>query len=763
MAVRGRIDGVFDGVVRGWLWDPDRPQQRFEAELLLDGRSIGRPRADLPRADLEGAGFGEGGPGLEFALPIVAQDGGVHVLRLEADHGVMLDEMSLLVPPRLHMLRGRVERVYQDKCLGWTWDRARPEEAVEVELVHAGEVCARQRANLPRPDLARARIGDGRHGFAIDLATLDPRPTTGAEIELRCSARFGEWPLGRFVMPEAPSAPATAKPAGPPPRARPAVAKQALARADYLDAARKAEGERNYPEAARLLDAGLATLPGDFDLLSVRARIHLVQQEMEPAERLARAALAVRPEHSRAVVLLARISTALGRHADAADFWARIRPEDSAFRERLAKRPRSLLALDRTGEALGEIAMAVAARPDDIEILRLRAETAEAVGAPRAALSHWLRVLARFPEDGVALQHVATLRERLAPQPADALRSPLVNPDLRDWRGLINNVAQMEPVSPADGVALRSLGGQLSFSPVAPRHRRLGELPGYGLLLRAEGGGAEAAFALGPDALGSEALGPDVGEPEASGSDAGTAGYRMGLEASAGPGSVGLELILALRQLGTDHAGERCLDCLLLEERARLYRFDLRLTEEETRALRSGGLELVLRLPQAGMVQFRPPRPLSRLRQAAPAVTGFETPGLDLALLPGPGRAWAWAAPDDALMDLACPFTSIAIAAEEDAVAATIVAVVSGTAAPFECVVTLEAHWPAALLESLRRMAAEEPRLRLLSPGAASPAGWVALIEAPPAGGRHWLSALHRAAAASGQALAPGVLLEWCD
>ncbi len=734
MALRGRIDGIFDGVVRGWLWDPDLPGHRIEAELFMDGKSIGRPRADLPRADLEGAGFGEGGPGLEFALPIAAQDGGVHVLRLEAEGGVVLDEMSLLIPRRLHMLRGRVERIHQGSCLGWAWDRARPQEAVEVELVHAGEVCARQKADLARPDLARARIGDGRHGFAIDLATLNPRPAVGAEIELRCTARFGEWSVGRILMPEGLLISAPVQSAGPR-RAR----LPSLSRRDYLDAARKAEAERNFHEAARLLDAGLAANPDDFDMLSIRARIHLAQQEMEPAERLARAALEVSPGHSRALLLLARISTALGRHADAADFWARIGPEDSAFRERLNKRPRSLLALGRPGEALGEFAKAILARPDDVEALRLSAETADAAGAPRAALSHWLRVLERLPEDLNALARAVALRERLAPPPPEPLPSPLVNSDLRDWRGPIEGVVQMEPVWPADGLALRSLGGLLFFSPVAPRHRRPDEMPDYGLLLRAEDGGAEAAFALGPEA--------------------GLGGYRMGLEASATPGSAGLNMTLALRQSGTDRAGERHLQSLRLEERARLFRFDLRLTEEETGALRLDGMELVLRWPQSGTLQLRPPRPSSRLWQAPHVAPCFETPGLDLALVP----VRAWAAEDDALMDLACPFTSIAIVAPKEALAATIRGVVSGTAAPFECVLTLEPDWPDDLLGAVRSMAALEPRLRLLPPGAPSQTGWVALVEAPPQGGRRWLSDLHQSAAERGKAEAPGVLLEWCD
>jgi hypothetical protein len=134
---------------------------------------------------------------------------------------------------------------------------------------------------------------------------------------------------------------------------------------------------------------------------------------------------------------------------------------------------------------------------------------------------------------------------------------------------------------------------------------------------------------------------------------------------------------------------------------------------------------------------------------------GFESVGLPL-VLPKSARR------EDALTALACPFTSIAVAAPPEALAATVAAVLQGTASPFECVLAEESDWPAELAEGLRGLAARDPRFRLV-PAAAPPAtGWVALIEAPPAGGADWLAALHEAAMMQGRAEAPGVLLEWC-
>lgn len=727
MALRGRIDGVFEGMLRGWLWDPDRPSLRLIAELSLDGAPLARVRADQPRADLEAIGFGEGGGGFAVPVPIRAQDGALHEVLLVAEHSWMsleVDRLRLPIPPRLHMLRGRLEGVRNRRCLGWVWDGARPDERIRVALVHAGQVLARQVAELRRSGLRQAGIGDGAHGFAFDLGSLRPAPEAGALLELRCQGGADDdmdgWLIGTLTMPAGLVLPAPAAP-GP---------AKGLSRRQALAAARKAEAERDHALAARLLDAALLDSPGDADLLSIRARIHLAQQELEPAEQLARSVLRQQLGHPRASLMLARALSGLGRHAEAVTAWEAIGPADPGFGERVTKRMRSLTSLGRQAEAQHEAAMALRAHPDDAEMRRHLAQSAEAAGALGAARAHWRHLLARLPDDPMGQERLRALEDRAGTPAVPGLASPLAHPEIRDWRAPLELRIGPAPLSPAAGLSLNARAGHVLASPADPRQHWPGELPGYGLRLRAEGGGADIAFQLAAAA----AMG----------------GWRMGLELA---GSAGIGVSVHLRRLGDDPE-ERPVARLALETRSRLHRFDLVLTETEGEALNAQGMALVLRLEGPGLLKLQPPRALSRLRPVPAPAGGFETPDLPLPLPPAEERR------AETLADLGSAFTSIAIIAPTEALEATLRGVLSGTAAPFECVLNLRPGWPEALIAALRALAARDPRFRLRPQDAPAATGWVALLAAPPSGGPGWLTALHRQAAIHGRAEAPGVVLE---
>lgn len=87
-------------------------------------------------------------------------------------------------------VEGRLEAVIDGRAVGWAWDPAQPEEAVEVEILVDGEPVASGRADLERTVLAEAGIGSGRYGFDVPLPERladDPahtiRVTAGPERE----------------------------------------------------------------------------------------------------------------------------------------------------------------------------------------------------------------------------------------------------------------------------------------------------------------------------------------------------------------------------------------------------------------------------------------------------------------------------------------------------------------------------------------------------------------------------------------------------
>ena len=66
-------------------------------------------------------------------------------------------------------IRGVVEAASSDRLWGWVWNAVRPEERVAVELRLGGVTVASSTANLARPDLVKAGIGDGCHAFEVPL------------------------------------------------------------------------------------------------------------------------------------------------------------------------------------------------------------------------------------------------------------------------------------------------------------------------------------------------------------------------------------------------------------------------------------------------------------------------------------------------------------------------------------------------------------------------------------------------------------------
>jgi hypothetical protein len=71
---------------------------------------------------------------------------------------------------------GRVELVRDGVLEGWAWSPTWPDERIELRILLDGEDLGSTIAELPRPSLQEAGIGDGAHAFRFELPAASAHP-----------------------------------------------------------------------------------------------------------------------------------------------------------------------------------------------------------------------------------------------------------------------------------------------------------------------------------------------------------------------------------------------------------------------------------------------------------------------------------------------------------------------------------------------------------------------------------------------------------
>src|SRR5215510_174515 len=138
------------------------------------------------------------------------------------------------------------------------------------------------------------------------------------------------------------------------------------------------------PEAERLFASALQRFQQDADLWFYYARVQYLQSSLRPAERAARRALELRPDHSGAHTQLAIVLEALNDYTNALEHYRRGIEID-------AKQPRPptlplvyagnlLIKLDRAQEALDYFTRAAGIDPKSAELSFLRGRALEKLG-----------------------------------------------------------------------------------------------------------------------------------------------------------------------------------------------------------------------------------------------------------------------------------------------------------------------------------------------------------------------------------------------
>ncbi|SHG93323.1 Tetratricopeptide repeat-containing protein [Hydrocarboniphaga daqingensis] len=423
--MRGKIEGIYAGVLRGWAWDEQAPDETLQLQIVVDGTLAGRVKADHPRGDLRTAGIGTGDHGYEFVVPLPWRDGREHVVSvcLDADTSTLVCDPAVInFGAQSCAINGRVESGEPGRIQGWAWDRLAPANRVVLDLAHNGAIFTSVVADRFRRDLEKAGIGDGAHAFryVIPLATFDSLGCDELLVEVRTAAELGAQWIGSITV-SRPADDADLQRPGlaPRPQIEPAVVPVAVVEpeeprsvAEFIEAAGKAEVARDYAAAITLLRRGLDLTPGHFEYLFRLARVHLAKGDNLTAKDYAAQALALRPGHHKPSITMARVSELEGQRALALEYWKRVPASDSAYAERMIKSSRMFLALERIDEGRQALEQAVQLRPIDTGPARALAQLLEELSEYDAAIAAWERLSLLDPDDKKLRSRIESLRLR---------------------------------------------------------------------------------------------------------------------------------------------------------------------------------------------------------------------------------------------------------------------------------------------------------------------------------------------------------------
>lgn len=580
--MKGRVEGVDNGVLRGWAWDPLRPDHHLSVKVVVADRPPVDAIADRSRGDLKRAGIGAGDHSFKLTLPASHLTGEALEARLLAvDQGGVEHELArrvLMFDLPQANYRGHIDKVHAGRCVGWVQNAANTCERVVIEAVLDGQVVATGKADRHRSGLEKAGIGDGRHGFDLPIpASVWETATLNAALTIR--TQDGS-PLGTAVLP-----PSDILAAG-------------------LKAAKLAEQSKQREVVARHLDRLQRIAPDNVEVLLLLARLSGQAKDFRTARQHARRAHYIAPGNVHTSVAMARLAHDEGRFEEALSLWPRVQPTDSAYVESLIKSAKAAMALSRPAQALTFAKRLHLDHPDHPEAHNALAAAYEALGVEKLAVPHLKIALAAKPADAKLARRLQNAARKTQPAPASV--NPLRNSTLADWRHPLQGSAETA-VEPAAGVRLgpESPGGTLVYRLVQPQDAVTGQTPCHGLEIQTASAPGVVAFQLDP------AVRPLL-----------KFGLRLSLEAvAAGDHDAELQVHFSTEVSGATSASPQLL-VVQAGRRRRMWSFDIRLDQA---AWNEGDQAwLVVRIAADRSVLLWPPQPQAVLSATPCLPSGLE-------------------------------------------------------------------------------------------------------------------------------------------
>ena len=181
VAPNGHFDELSSTLVRGWAWRSDIPNTSLTVDIYYKSDAMAqaskiRTSANLYRADLANAGYGNGYHGFQCTVDWTNKAPGTYVFNVFALGGNDINP-QIAGSPKYIAIRpstGNVDEVSTSQIRGWVWKPDAPNSSIEAHIYIRrlnGEVVGGYvaKANQYRGDLANAGYGNGNHGFSYSI------------------------------------------------------------------------------------------------------------------------------------------------------------------------------------------------------------------------------------------------------------------------------------------------------------------------------------------------------------------------------------------------------------------------------------------------------------------------------------------------------------------------------------------------------------------------------------------------------------------
>lgn len=177
----GYLDTVTTSNIVGWAYQSDHPNTALTVRIYITNNSTGEQNiltttANIYRADLASAGYGNGAHGFNCSISWKTYKPGTYTIRAYATaiNGSNNHELANVKTYTVRNAEGMVDYVNTTKIVGWVWKPDAPETPIDARIyIYSSNgtqlAVYTTLANWMRTDLVNMGIGNGAHGFSYSI------------------------------------------------------------------------------------------------------------------------------------------------------------------------------------------------------------------------------------------------------------------------------------------------------------------------------------------------------------------------------------------------------------------------------------------------------------------------------------------------------------------------------------------------------------------------------------------------------------------